>query len=960
MLKWSAYKKRFVSILLAVTMLVPTTGYVFAVQQTSAESGLSSEPKSVEGSFGKTGYLEYAASYQITNTDVADIISELPTEKSENTSVGSNDELSGKRCTVISDSGFAEWSFDIPQDGLYHIYLTYAAASFSSGDIEINAMIDDSVLFKELSGLALKRTYVQNGEIKTNVAGNDIKPEVTEIFQWNEIPLRDVTGYVSSPFVFAFEKGTHTLRLTGVRGEVAIEKIRLSAPEKLPTYQEYITAYKKNGAAAPKTNISFIEGEALTEKSDLSILPTSDRSSPATYPQSATQQKLNTVGGTSWKRIHESITWTFEVKDSGLYQIAPRFRQNILDGIFTSRRLLIDEKVPFQEAASLRFNYDSGWQLEPLGSEEPYLFYLEAGQHTLTLEVVMGDVAEVIGQIQSSLSKLNAIYRKIIMISGTSPDIYRDYNFKALIPEEVQELAHQCKLLQNVVDEIDAQVGVDGSYTSIIKKLIFQLDRMSREPETIAKYLEQFKSNIGSLGTWLLSATEQPLQIDRIYFVPQGEEVPAADKGFFDRMAFGIECFFASFVTDYSSVGQISDAGYKNTLKVWMQTGRDQAEILRQLIDTDFAVQYKTSVKLELVASGTLLQSVLAGLGPDVVLNNPVSEPINYAVRNAAVDLSAFPDFDEIAKRFHPAAIEPYTYKGKTYALPETFTFLMFFYRTDIFEELGFEEPKSWDDIIEMIPDLQRKNLTMAFPKDINGYSLLLYQNGGELYMNEGEKTNLKSNECLNSFVEFTEMFTLYDLPITYDFPNRFRSGEMPCGIQDYTMYNQLTVFAPEIKGLWKFIPIPGKQKSDGTVENISVGTGMNDMILTTSKQQALGWEFLKWWTSADIQSKFAKEMETVLGPAAKQPTANMEALTGMTWSSTEAQSLQKQLEHVKAIPEVPGGYYLSRVLNFAVNRVYNSSGTQNMAENPVEVLSDYVDELNNELKRKREEFGIQ
>ena len=108
MLKWSAYKKRFVSILLAVTMLVPTTGYVFAVQQTSAESGLSSEPKSVEGSFGKTGYLEYAASYQITNTDVADIISELPTEKSENTSVGSNDELSGKRCTVISDSGFAE------------------------------------------------------------------------------------------------------------------------------------------------------------------------------------------------------------------------------------------------------------------------------------------------------------------------------------------------------------------------------------------------------------------------------------------------------------------------------------------------------------------------------------------------------------------------------------------------------------------------------------------------------------------------------------------------------------------------------------------------------------------------------------------------------------------------------------------------------------------------------------
>lgn len=124
-----------------------------------------------------------------------------------------------------------------------------------------------------------------------------------------------------------------------------------------------------------------------------------------------------------------------------------------------------------------------------------------------------------------------------------------------------------------------------------------------------------------------------------------------------------------------------------------------------------------------------------------MVLNNPVSEPINYAVRNAVLDLTQFKDYAEVASWFHPAAVEPYTYKGKTYALPETFTFPMFFYRTDIFEELGLKEPESWDDIIEMIPDLQKKNLSMAFPKDINGYALLLYQNGGDLYINEGEKS---------------------------------------------------------------------------------------------------------------------------------------------------------------------------------------------------------------------------
>ena len=56
------------------------------------------------------------------------------------------------------------------------------------------------------------------------------------------------------------------------------------------------------------------------------------------------------------------------------------------------------------------------------------------------------------------------------------------------------------------------------------------------------------------------------------------------------------------------------------------------------------------------------------------------------------------------------------------------------------------------------------------------------------------------------------------------------------------------------------------------------MGTGMGDMILAGSRNPDLSWEFLKWWMSADVQSAFAKEMETILGPAAKQPTANMEA----------------------------------------------------------------------------------
>ena len=179
----------------------------------------------------------------------------------------------------------------------------------------------------------------------------------------------------------------------------------------------------------------------------------------------------------------------------------------------------------------------------------------------------------------------------------------------------------------------------------------------------------------------------------------------------------------------------------------------------------------------------------------------------------------------------------------------------------------------------------------------------------------------------------------------------------MACGIQDYTMYNQLIAFAPEIRGNWKMIPVPGKPDKDGNPRHISVGTGTAAMILTTTKNPEKSWEFLKWYLDSDIQSTFAIEMESLLGPSAKYATANIEALKKMTWSRDEYNNLLTQMDTVMAVPQVPGGYYLQRVLNFAFNRVYNSSGEQTMAENPVEVLTEYIPELNQEIEKKRKEL---
>ena len=93
--------------------------------------------------------------------------------------------------------------------------------------------------------------------------------------------------------------------------------------------------------------------------------------------------------------------------------------------------------------------------------------------------------------------------------------------------------------------------------------------------------------------------------------------------------------------------------------------------------------------------------------------------------------------------------------------------------------------------------------------------------------------------------------------------------------------------------------------------------------------------------------------MVALLGPSAKQPTANIEALTDMAWSTEEYNNLFSQFNAVTCTPEYPGSYIISRYTNFAFLDVVNNSAE------PVDELQSYIPDINAELARKRDEFGL-
>lgn len=291
------------------------------------------------------------------------------------------------------------------------------------------------------------------------------------------------------------------------------------------------------------------------------------------------------------------------------------------------------------------------------------------------------------------------------------------------------------------------------------------------------------------------------------------------------------------------------------------------------------------------------------------------------------------------------------------------------FYRTDIFDELGLTYPNTWDDVIRMIPDLQKHNLEFYLPVPITQgsvvnlppnpiFSTMFYQNDGEFYINGNKESGFNSGLGPQIFETWTRFYTDYSFPVEANFANRFRSGQMPIGITYYNTYNTLSVFAPEIRGKWDFVPVPGTVVSDGNggtfIRRDTVSTGTGAIILEQSKKKDASWEYLKWWTSTETQVQFGREMEGILGAAARYPTANVTAMSMLPWTVNEYSKLSAQWDEVRGIPEVPGGYMTGRHLDNAFRLVYEDKS------NPRETIYDYVQTINEEIAKKRREFGLE
>ncbi len=884
---------------------------------------------------------------------------------------------------LTTESAYVEYQVDVPESGLYELALEYYPVEGKNSEIQRSIFVDGVLPYGELSLVEFPRIWstdiaqasfedgIYDVEWARDIQGNDRKPTAIEIPEWTVANCYDNNGYITEPLSLYLEQGVHTITINSQREPMLLRRLILSNSASVQSYAEVKAAWDAQGVQPTSGQNVMIQAENATKTSSQMLYPKQDQSSPAVSPSSAKALLNNSIGGESWSDAGQWIEWEFSVPESGYYEISMFDKQSFMRGIYVSRKISIDGVVPFAEMSDYGFTYASNWRMDTLEDAEgnPYQFYLEAGTHTLRMEVVLGEFSSVIAEVQDCVSQLNAIYRKLIRITGVSPDTYRDYQIAASLPGLADEMTVVRDQLNHAIAALREAAGGSSDKETVLITMRDQLDYLIKDEERFVKVVATYKQNVRACGNWITQVISQPLQLDRIFIRSSDVTNKVSSNSFWDKLVYEIKRLFYSFVIDYNSLGATGELG-KDTKEItlWVGTGRDQANVIRSLIDSTFTSETGINVNVQLVDMNTLLRAELAGEGPDVaiqvantngiagaVLATGNDTPVNYGLRNAVLDLTQFSDFNEVASRFYPSALTAFSFDGATYALPETQTFPVMFYRKDILAELGLEIPETWDDVKVIMSVLAKNQMEFGMLPTEQIFAMLLYQNGGEYYNEGGISSALDSDIAVNTFKEYCEYYTDYGLDKTTSVEERFRTGECPIIIADYTVYNNLEVSAPDIAGLWDFTIVPGTVQADGTVDH-SVGcTGLASLIMADTDEPDACWEFIKWWTSADVQTLFDREMESLMGSAARVATANQEAFGRMPWKVDTYEALAEAFTWVKGIPQVPGGYYSWRNVNNAFYTVTTKTDTAS----PREELMDKVLYINDEITYKRKEFDL-
>jgi ABC-type glycerol-3-phosphate transport system substrate-binding protein len=753
--------------------------------------------------------------------------------------------------------------------------------------------------------------------------------------------------------------GEHRFEFSLTEGELYLGSIYLRPFHPYPHYTEYVAEQQAPIASGFALTL---EAELPAYKNDTSVRPVSDRDLSVT-PYDTYRLLLNTLGGESWDVSGTGVYYEFTVPADGLYSIAFRSMQNTRSNFTVFRRITVNGDVPFSELNAVPFPYSAGWIDTHLGgSDAPYQIFLHEGVNVLGIEATNAPYLTAIETIQDSLLSINALALEIKRLTGNQRDPFKEWVISDYIPDIEERLL---AIAQKLIDDKDTLLAIDPSgaspevlmYQIAIDNVLF----LASDPDKIPVYMSRFSEGAGSaaqqLGALLPLLQNQPLALDRIYIYAPDSMPETPGVAFTTNLGEEFKRFLHSFQPDpYQTIG-----ANEGELEVWVNRPRQYVNLLQTLVDSSFTPETGIRIKFSIMPDeAKLILANAAGMQPDVALGVSTDRPYELAIRNALYDLRSFEDFDSFISIYSPGALLGYIINDAVYAIPETQDFWVTFYRRDILESLNIPVPHTWDDVLEILPELQRYgmnyNVPLSSATGIRNYIFTapyLFNYGAQLYSDDGFATGLQSDEAVAAVKFMAESFTLYGMPLsTVSFYQDFRYGTLPIGISNFTDYIKLMTAAPEISGLWSIDLFPATRLSDGTENRYTTGSAQTGIIFRDTERPDDAWEFLKWWMSTETQAEFQEQLLLNYGREYLWFSANLEAFSRLDIPNEHKTVILEQWQWLQEPVRLPGSYMQERELSNVWNRIVFDG------DNPRVAIDRSITVINREITRKMEEFG--
>ncbi|MFD9329412.1 extracellular solute-binding protein [Streptomyces sp. NPDC060065] len=312
------------------------------------------------------------------------------------------------------------------------------------------------------------------------------------------------------------------------------------------------------------------------------------------------------------------------------------------------------------------------------------------------------------------------------------------------------------------------------------------------------------------------------------------------------------------------------------TLRVWLfqeVSNAPKEKVVDAAVDTFEKAHEGADVQVEYIPVETRAQRIKAAFNdpksaPDVIEYGN-TDTAGYVKDGGLADITEdFADWSE-AKDTDPTAKQSVTVDGKIYGAPYFVGVRALYYRTDVFEELGLEVPKTQAELISTAKEIR------AAKPDLYGLAVggaytygampFIWSNGGEIANGKGGSyaSAIDSAAAQKGIEAYTSLFGDDNCPAAKcagmggnDTVTAFASGK--AGMAIGGDFSHAAIEAGSVKGKYAVVPLPGVKS--GEIAPAFAG-GNNIGVLKSTSHRTLAIDLMEQLASKKTQAELFDAM---------------------------------------------------------------------------------------------------